>query len=58
LPVSPPAIEVDSWMRAMGMDKKVQQGELRFVLLKALGDSHITSSYDASRLRQIIGADA
>jgi 3-dehydroquinate synthase len=58
LPVSPPAIEVDSWMRAMGMDKKVQQGELRFVLLKALGDSHITASYDESRLRQIIGVDA
>jgi len=58
LPVSPPAIEVDSWMRAMGMDKKVQQGELRFVLLKALGDSNITSSYDEGRLRQIIGADA
>jgi len=58
LPVSPPAIEADNWLRAMGMDKKVQQGELRFVLLKALGDSHITSSYDEGRLRQIIGADA
>lgn len=58
LPVSPPAIEADDWLRAMGMDKKVQQGELRFVLLKALGDSHITSSYDEGRLRQIIGADA
>jgi len=58
LPVSPPAIETDDWLRAMGMDKKVQQGELRFVLLKTLGDSHITSSYDDGRLRQIIGADA
>ena len=58
LPVSPPAIEADNWLRAMGMDKKVQQGELRFVLLKALGDSHITSSYDEDRLRRIIGADA
>lgn len=58
LPVSPPAIDADSWLRAMGMDKKVQQEQLRFVLLKALGDSHITSSYDEARLRKIIGADA
>jgi len=58
LPVSPPAIDTESWLRAMGMDKKVQQEQLRFVLLKALGDADITSSYDTARLRQIIGADA
>ena len=58
LPVSPPAIDADNWLTAMGMDKKVQQEQLRFVLLKALGDSHITSSYDENRLGRIIGADA
>jgi hypothetical protein len=30
---------------------------LRFVLLNALGESHITSSYDESCLRRLIGAD-
>jgi len=58
LPVLPPAIDADNWLRAMGMDKKVQQKQLRFVLLKALGDAYITSTYDETRLRQIIGADA
>ena len=58
LPVLPPAIDADDWLRAMGMDKKVQHKQLRFVLLKTLGDSHITSSYDETRLKQIIGADA
>jgi 3-dehydroquinate synthase len=58
LPVSPPAIDAENWLRAIGMDKKVQHEQLRFVLLKALGDSHITSSYDEARLRRIIGADA
>ena len=58
LPVLPPAIDADDWLRAMGMDKKVQHSQLRFVLLKTLGDSHITSSYDETRLQQIIGADA
>ena len=57
LPAEPPKICVDDWLQAMGMDKKVQQKQLRFVLLKALGDSYVTSSYDAELLRQIIGAD-
>ena len=58
LPVLPPTIDADDWLRAMGMDKKVRHKQLRFVLLKTLGDSHITSSYDEARLKQIIGADA
>jgi len=55
LPVAPPAIAADDWMRAMGMDKKVQQKKLRFVLLQSLGDAHVTESYDAAQLRQIVG---
>jgi 3-dehydroquinate synthase len=55
LPVAPPAIAADDWMRAMGMDKKVQQKKLRFVLLQSLGNAHVTESYDATRLRQIVG---
>lgn len=57
LPVAPPAIDSDAWLRAMGMDKKVQQKQLRFVLLKTLGESHVTSSYDESCLRRLVGAD-
>lgn len=55
LPIGPPAIAADDWMRAMGMDKKVQQKKLRFVLLRKLGDAHITESYNAERLKQIVG---
>jgi 3-dehydroquinate synthase len=58
LPIVPPAIAADDWMRAMGMDKKVQQKKLRFVLLKKLGDAHITESYNAERLKQIVGRSA
>jgi len=58
LPLLPPTIDADNWLWAMGMDKKVQQKQLRFVLLKALGDAYITSTYDETRLRQIIGVDA
>jgi hypothetical protein len=34
----------------------VQQKRLRFVLLKAVGDSHVTSSFDESRLHSVLGA--
>lgn len=57
LPSRPPEIGADSWMQAMGMDKKVKQDQLRFVLLHALGNAHITSHYDHELLRQLIGAD-
>jgi 3-dehydroquinate synthase len=55
LPVAQPAIHAEDWMKAMGMDKKVQQKKLRFVLLQELGNAHVTDSYDAAGLRQIVG---
>lgn len=56
LPVSPPAIDEQDWLRTMGMDKKVKQKQLRFVLLRALGDAYLAASYDKDKLQQIIGA--
>jgi 3-dehydroquinate synthase len=54
LPTEPPAIPVDAWFEAMGMDKKVQDKQLRFVLLDAIGAARISSDYDDSRLNEII----
>lgn len=56
LPVSPPAIGADAMMDAMGLDKKVTDKKLRFVLLRALGDAHVTSEYDAERLSRTLSA--
>jgi 3-dehydroquinate synthase len=56
LPTRPPAIPVPDLMAAMGMDKKVQQKRLRFVLLRGLGEAFVTSDYDAARLDAVLAA--
>ncbi|MGI9234366.1 MAG: 3-dehydroquinate synthase [Woeseiaceae bacterium] len=56
LPTEPPRIPVERWQETMGMDKKVQNKELRFVLLKELGDAYVTSHYDQGRLAALLGA--
>jgi len=58
LPVEPPAIAAPDWRSAMGMDKKVQGKQLRFVLLNAIGDSYVTSDYDERLLDGLVGATA
>jgi 3-dehydroquinate synthase len=54
LPVEPPPIAAEDWIGAMGLDKKVQGKKLRFVLLDAIGESHVTADYDQGRLDEII----
>jgi len=56
LPTRPPAIAATDFMAAMGMDKKVQKKQLRFVLLRALGDAFVTSDYDTARLDAVVEA--
>jgi 3-dehydroquinate synthase len=54
LPIEPPHIDAADWMAAMGMDKKVQDRRLRFVLLDAIGKSRVTSDYDRKRLDALV----
>ncbi|MGB5490477.1 MAG: 3-dehydroquinate synthase [Woeseiaceae bacterium] len=56
LPTKPPQIPGERWLETMGMDKKVQDKKLRFVLLGALGDAYVTSDYDQGRLQALLGA--
>ena len=56
LPASPPAIGAQAMLTAMGMDKKVMQKQLRFVLLRQLGEAVVTTDYDESRLQQVLRA--
>ena len=50
LPVKPPAIGAGAMIEAMRLDKKVLGKQLRFVLLKQLGDAFVSADYDPDRL--------
>jgi 3-dehydroquinate synthase len=54
LPTQPPAIASGNWLAAMGMDKKVQGKQLRFVLLDRIGQCRVSSDYDDERLNEIL----
>jgi 3-dehydroquinate synthase len=51
LPIDPPNISENQYMKLMSMDKKVIDGKIRLVLQKGIGDSVITSDYDAKHLK-------
>jgi 3-dehydroquinate synthase len=56
LPTAPPPAGSKALLDAMGLDKKVQQKQLRFVLLRVLGEAFVTSDYNETRLLNILEA--
>ena len=56
LPVAPPPIAAKDMLGAMGLDKKVEDKKLRFVLLRSLGDAYVTPEYDKDLLDRILQA--
>jgi len=56
LPDGPPTIGAQAMRKAMGMDKKVLQKQLRFALLDGLGKATVTSGFDEQRLQRVLEA--
>jgi 3-dehydroquinate synthase len=56
LPTKPPAVGAQAMLDAMGMDKKVLQKKLRFVLLGKLGSAHVSSDVDPLLLEKVLEA--
>jgi len=55
LPVRAPAkLEPERMLELMAVDKKAQEGMIRLVLLKAVGEAVLTADYDPVQLREII----
>lgn len=59
LPVLPPdEISVDTYMELMASDKKAEQGRIRFILLRAIGEAVIADDVAADALRETLTAGA
>jgi 3-dehydroquinate synthase len=57
LPVRlPAALDVDRFIELMAVDKKVEAGQLRLVLMDAIGSARVTAQFDAQALRASIAA--
>lgn len=57
LPVAPPAtMPAEAFLELMAVDKKVLDGRLRLVLLRALGEACVTAEPDAPRVAAAIDA--
>jgi 3-dehydroquinate synthase len=56
LPTAAPDIGSSKMLDAMSRDKKVKQKEIRFVLLRELGDAFITAEVDTDRLKELCEA--
>ena len=57
LPVAPPPdLTADRFLELMAVDKKVQDGRVRLVLLKSIGESLVTDRFDPALLRATLDA--
>lgn len=57
LPVAPPpGMTAADFMRLMALDKKVAAGQLRLVLLRALGEATVTADFDLRSLHEMLDA--
>ena len=54
LPVSAPDLGVDAYLEHMAIDKKVENGKMRFVLLKTIGTAVITADVTEQVLRETL----
>jgi 3-dehydroquinate synthase len=55
LPLAPPAgMTADIFLRHMQRDKKVRDGKIRLVLLRAVGDAVVTDDYAPELLREFL----
>jgi 3-dehydroquinate synthase len=58
LPSEAPDLGEARYLELMGYDKKVEDGKLRLVLLKALGKAFVTSDFRPGDLRQVLAGAA
>lgn len=58
LPVAAPDLGATRYLDLMRMDKKVEGGRIRFVLLKSIGDAFVTGDVPDDALRKVLSGAA
>jgi len=56
LPTEAPDLGVARYLDLMGMDKKVEQGRLRLVLLEQIGKAFVTSQFPQEALEEVLAS--
>ena len=54
LPVVAPDLGVDRYLQLMGLDKKVEGGKLRLILLRSIGEAYVTADFPQAGLRRVL----
>ena len=54
LPVVAPDLGVDKYLQLMGLDKKVEGGKLRLILLRSIGEAYVTADFPQAGLRRVL----
>jgi 3-dehydroquinate synthase len=54
VPTRAPALGVQRYLDLMGHDKKVHKGNLRLVLLRAIGDAYLSDDFSAQALSRVL----
>jgi 3-dehydroquinate synthase len=54
IPVAAPDLGVECYLQYMGHDKKVEQGRLRLILLRQLGDAFVTGEFPHELLVEVL----
>ena len=58
LPLRAPALGVDRYLDLMGLDKKVEGGRLRLILLRGIGEAYVTSDFPQTELQAVLDVKA
>jgi 3-dehydroquinate synthase len=58
LPIVAPSLGQDRYLELMGHDKKIENGRLRLVLLRSLGEAFMTTEFDLRDLREVLSGAA
>jgi 3-dehydroquinate synthase len=56
LPTAAPDLGVERYLELMGLDKKVEGGRLRLVLLRSIGEAYVTADFPQADLRAVLCA--